>query len=376
MPSIRVSFSEPRSSGYQVLIQPGLTAQAGKLLAQRFAGCSPFVMASRRVWGLHGAKLSASLARAGFKDRGLHLLKDGEQHKSFEEYHRGLAALAAFGQGRKRRPLVLLFGGGVAGDLGGFVAATYKRGVPFVQMPTTLLSMVDSSVGGKLGIDFATRRGVIKNLVGSFAQPELVLADTELLATLPLREVKSGLGEAVKTALLFDARLFSLLERRSQGLLKAEPGLLARVVAACARAKARVVGRDEFDRRGERALLNLGHTFGHALESAAGLSWRHGEAVALGLACAVDLSLSLGLARDPRLARVEPLLRALGLPVRAQGLAPARVMAAMSEDKKFQGGLRFVLPLALGSSRLVEVKDLAAVERVVRQRMAAPAKGA
>jgi 3-dehydroquinate synthase len=375
MISIRVRFSEPRSSGYPILIQPGLTAQAGKLLAQRFAGCAPFVMASRKVWGLHGAALKASLAGAGFKDRGLHLMKDGEQHKSFAEYQRGLAALAAFGQGGKRRPLALLFGGGVAGDLGGFVAATYKRGIPFVQMPTTLLSMVDSSVGGKLGIDFATRRGVIKNLVGAFAQPELVLADTALLATLPLRELKSGLGEAVKTAMLFDPRLFSLLERSVAPLLAAEPGLLAQVVAACARHKARVVGHDEFDRCGERALLNLGHTFGHALESAAGLSWRHGEAVALGLVCAVDLSRALGLARDPRLARVEPLVKALGLPVRARGLAPERVLAAMSEDKKFQGDLRFVLPLALGQSRLVAVKDGPAVGRVVRERMAAPALG-
>jgi len=373
MPSIRVTLSEPRSRGYQILIQPGLLSQAGAVLGRHFAGQAPFVMASRKVWGLHGPALAASLKRAGFKDWGLALMKDGEQFKSFEEYHRGLQALAAFGQGGQRRPWVLLFGGGVVGDLGGFVAATYKRGVPFVQIPSTLLSMVDSSVGGKLGIDFATGRGVIKNLVGSFAQPQLVLADPGLLKTLPARELKSGLGEVVKTALLFDARLFGLLEKNSAALLAAQPALLAQVVAACARRKAQVVERDEFDRRGERALLNLGHTFVHALESAAGLSWRHGEAVALGLVCAVDLSQALGLARDPRLKRVEPLVKALGLPTRAKGLSAGRIMAAMSEDKKFQGDLRFVLPLALGQSRLVVVKDRRAVERVVQDRLATKA---
>ena len=371
MPMIPVRFSEPRSRGYQVLVAPGLALRCGAELKRRFPQHGVILISSPRVHRLWGAKVEASLKRAGVTLLGRHLVPDGERFKTFAQYQRALQALARFGRGQNAKPLVVALGGGVLGDLGGFAAASYKRGVPFVQMPSTLLSMVDSSVGGKLGVDFDTPDGLIKNLVGSFYQPSLVMVDPQLLKTLPLRELRAGLAEVVKTAVLFDPKLFKRLETNAARLLKAEPGLLAAVIAACVAHKARVVSRDEFDVKGERALLNLGHTFGHAVEAASGFKLLHGEGVAFGLACAVDLSVALGLVQGPQraeLARVPALLQRLGLPVRLKRLPLPKVLAAMGQDKKFEGGARFVLPLRLGQSRLLPLPSLDAPAFVLESR--------
>ena len=360
MTRVNVRFTQPRSTGYDILIKPGLLQSVGAELQRRFPGYGVILLSSPRVHGLWGRTLVASLRKAGVSLLGKHLVPDGEQHKTFAQYQRALQALARFGKGQQAKPLVLALGGGVLGDLGGFAAATYKRGLPFVQMPSTLLSMVDSSVGGKLGVDFDTPDGIIKNLVGTFYQPGLVLIDPRLLKTLPLRDLKSGLAEVVKTAVLFDPRLFRRLEKNSGRLLKADPALLTAVISACVAHKARVVGRDEFDTKGARALLNLGHTFGHAIEAASGFKLLHGEGVAFGLACACDLSLALGLATAKRqeLARVPELLKRLGLPVRLKRLPLAKVLAAMGQDKKFEGGVRFIVPLCLGQSRVQALPSL------------------
>ena len=327
-------------------------------MKQRFPGSSPFVISSPKVYGLWGK---------AFKGTPKHLVPDGEKNKSFKEYARGLEALASFGKGAKIKPLVILLGGGVIGDLGGFVAASYKRGIPFVQIPTTLLSMVDSSVGGKLGIDFDTPRGRIKNLVGAFYQPSMVLVDPKVLETLPPRELAAGMAEVVKTAVLFDKSLFSILEASAERLLALDMIALAHVIDACIGHKAQIVMKDEFDTKGQRALLNLGHTFGHAVEAASNFKMLHGEAVAFGTCCAVNLSARLGLA-DPELMRVEPLLERFGLPVRLPALPMKAVMSAMSEDKKFEGGMRFVIPKRLGLSVLHSVKNAALVQSILKDR--------
>lgn len=358
MKKVQVRFSKPRNPGYEILIEPGILKRANSLLAQKFKGYSPFLISSPRVFRLYGRRLKAE---------GRHLVPDGEQNKSFKEYARALAALAAFGRGQKKKPLAVLLGGGVIGDLGGFVAASYKRGIPFVQVPTTLLSMVDSSVGGKLGIDFDTPQGGIKNLVGAFAQPSLVLIDPKLVTTLHPRDYRSGLAEAVKTAALFDRRLFDRMEEGAWRLLAQDEAMLTHVIAACVGHKARIVMKDEFDRTGVRALLNLGHTFGHAVEAASHFKLLHGEAVAFGMACAVELSARLRLA-DPELMRLTGLLARLGLPVRLPRLPMARVLAALSEDKKFAKGMQFVLPRRIGKSRLGPVKSLALVRAVLASR--------
>ncbi|MGH7442043.1 MAG: 3-dehydroquinate synthase, partial [bacterium] len=251
--------------------------------------------------------------------------------------------------------------------------ATYKRGVPFVQVPTTLLAMVDSSVGGKLGVDFDTPEGRVKNLVGTFAQPELVLADPSVLATLDARQLRSGLGEVIKTAVLFDPALFARLERDSTRLLRADAGLLAPLIAACVAHKARIVERDEFDRKGRRALLNLGHTFGHAVEAASGFRLAHGEAVGFGLACAADLADREGLltaGAKGQMARLRLLLESVGLPLILKGLDSKAVFGALSKDKKFEGGARFVLPLRLGHCVVRPFKSIAPALAVLRARLA------
>jgi 3-dehydroquinate synthase len=360
MKSISIKFKEPRQKGYQVLIQAGQISRIQASLKHLHPGASAFVISSPRVYGLWGKALK------GFPK---HLVPDGEQHKNFAEFHKALKALAAFGRGADRKPLVVALGGGVIGDLAGFVAASYKRGVPFVQVPTTLLSMVDSSVGGKLGIDFDTPQGRIKNLVGAFYQPSAVLIDPAVLKTLPQRELAAGLAEVVKTAVLFDRPLFGRLEASVPALLKGDARLLEPVIAACVAHKAKTVMKDEFDLRGARALLNLGHTFGHAVEAASKFKLLHGEAVAFGLCCAVDLSARLGLA-DPELMRVEDLLLRLGLPTSLKALPMKAVMAALSQDKKFEKGMRFVVPKRLGLSVLLPLppKHKALVEAIFKAR--------
>lgn len=371
MALLQVRLKEARSAGYPIHIRCGLLQDAGSLLKPRFKGYAPFIISNPLVYGLHGRALEASLLKAGSAKPVWHLVPDGERFKTFAQYQRGLRALADWGQGLDARPLVLLLGGGVIGDLGGFVAASYKRGVPFVQIPTTLLSMVDSSVGGKLGIDFPSRRGLIKNLVGTFAQPEAVLIDPAVLGTLEPRQLRAGLGEVVKTAVIFDPALFGLLERQAAGLLRLDAKLYEKVIAICVGHKARVVALDEFDRKGPRALLNLGHTFGHAVESASHFKLLHGEAVAFGLVCAGDMALGLGLAgrqAEPELARMRGLLARLGLPLSLKALPMRKVLEAMSQDKKFEGGARFVLPLRLGRCVLHPVKRLDSAEAVLRAR--------
>jgi 3-dehydroquinate synthase len=368
---VSVHFSQPRSLGYEILIDSGLAARAGAELKRRFPGHAVILLSSPRVHRLWGKTVEASLKKAGLGLLGRHLVPDGERFKTFAQYHLALRALARLGRGQMAKPLVLALGGGVLGDLGGFAAATYKRGIPFVQMPSTLLSMVDSSVGGKLGVDFDTPDGLIKNLVGAFYQPRLVLIDPKLLKTLPLRELKAGLAEVVKTAVLFDPALFRRLEGNIPRLLKADPALLGAVIAACAAHKARVVSRDEFDVKGERALLNLGHTFGHAVEAASGFKLLHGEGVAFGLACAVDLSQAIGLApakARAELARIPALLGRLGLPLRLKRLPLPKVLAAMSQDKKFEAGARFILPMRLGKSVVLPLPSLDAAAFVLESR--------
>lgn len=371
MPTVPVRLGEARSSGYTVHIEPGLLSRAGRLLQPRFKGHAPFILSHPRVFGLHGRTLERSLKAAGFAAPVWHLIPEGERHKTFRNYERALTALARFSKGLQAKPLVLLLGGGVLGDLGGFVAATYKRGVPFVQIPTTLLSMVDSSVGGKLGIDFQTPAGLIKNLVGTFAQPEAVLIDPAVLSTLDPRQLRSGLAEVVKTAVLFDAPLFARLERDAAKLLRADPAALSPVIRACVAHKARVVARDEFDRKGLRALLNLGHTFGHAVEAASQFKLLHGEGVAFGIACAADLSAQQGLlakGAEAQMARVRGLLARLGLPLTLKPLPLPAVLAAMGQDKKFEGGARFILPRRLGLSVVHPLPSLAPAAAVLQAR--------
>ncbi|MFA4968199.1 MAG: 3-dehydroquinate synthase [Sulfuritalea sp.] len=276
------------------------------------------------------------------------ILPDGEAHKNWESLNLIYDALLA--NRCDRGTTIVALGGGVIGDLAGFAAATYQRGVPFVQIPTTLLSQVDSSVGGKTGINHP--RG--KNMVGAFWQPKLVLADTDTLKTLPPRELSAGMAEVIKYGLIRDLPFLSWLEAAMEGLLARDGELLAHAIERSCANKAEVVAADEYEtaKEGGRALLNLGHTFGHAIETGMGYGeWLHGEAVAAGMMMAVELSRRLGWLSVAEVDRVRTLLRRAGLPVKGADLGAARYLELMSHDKKVvAGSLRLVLLKALGGA--------------------------
>jgi 3-dehydroquinate synthase len=334
---------------YPVRIGTGLLADAGAELAPVLVRPRIAVLTDETVAELHLETLRAACAAAGIAVAHL-ALPPGEGSKSWAELQRAVEWLLALRV--ERRDLVVALGGGVIGDLAGFAAAILRRGVRFVQIPTTLLAQVDSSVGGKTGIN--SPQG--KNLIGAFHQPVRVLCDTGLLATLPARDFRAGYGEVVKYGLLGDAGFFDWLERNGPSL-RADAAPLQEAVRRSVAMKAGIVARDETE-TGERALLNLGHTFGHALEAATGYSDRllHGEGVAIGCALAFDLSARLGLCAQEEPGRVRAHLRAMGL--RADladipGDLPGveGLIALMAQDKKVQDGrLRFVLARGIGQA--------------------------
>jgi len=359
--AVRVELAD---RAYDIRIGPGLIDRAGAELAP-LAGRRRLVpVADETVARLHLPALQASLAAAGLNVSDPLTVPAGEGAKGFDVLEGLLDRL--LGLGIDRQTILVALGGGVVGDLVGFAAAVALRGLDFVQVPTTLLAQVDSSVGGKTGIN--TRHG--KNLVGAFHQPVLVLADTGVLDTLPRREVLAGYAEVVKYGLLGDAAFFAWLEANGADVVAGSAEARAEAVAVSCRRKAGIVARDERE-TGERALLNLGHTFGHALEAAAGFDGRllHGEAVAIGMVQAFRLSVRLGLCPPADADRVEAHLRALGLPVRPRdrGLSfPVDLLLShMAKDKKVRDGrMVFVLSRGIGRAFVatdVDPADVAAV---------------
>jgi 3-dehydroquinate synthase len=340
---------------YQVLVGEGLLSEAGAhvgpLLARPFAA----VVADETTARLHGPALLAGLA-AGGVEAAMVTVAPGEGSKSFAVLEDLIDRLLALGL--DRRDVVIALGGGVVGDLTGLAAALYMRGIGCVQVPTTLLAQVDSSVGGKTAID--TSRG--KNLVGAFHQPRLVLADTGTLATLPMRQMAAGYAEVVKMAILGDAAFFDALEADGAAMLSARGEPLEAAIARSVRMKANIVAEDERE-AGRRALLNLGHTFGHALEAEAGFGdgLLHGEAVAVGCVLALKLSARLGLAPAGAAERAAALFAAADLPTTLGDVAVAfeadRLMAHMAGDKKAEGG-RPTFVLARGIGEAVVARDV------------------
>jgi 3-dehydroquinate synthase len=332
---------------YDIHIGPDLLARSGDLLAPLARGIVP-VVTDENVGRFHLDSVLDALRDRGIDARSV-VLPAGEETKSFGHLEKLCRELLTLGM--ERSGLIVALGGGVIGDLAGFAAGILKRGVNYAQVPTTLLAQVDSSVGGKTAIDMPEG----KNLIGLFHQPKIVLTDTSVLATLPRRELLAGYAEVVKYAALGDAAFFSWLETNGAAALAGNVGALSHMIAHCCRMKADIVARDERE-SGERALLNLGHTFGHALEAATSYSGAllHGEAVAIGMALAFRLSERLGLAPPSDTQRLTRHLASTGQPVAIPPIAgerptPERLLEFMQRDKKAQGGqLKFVLVRGLG----------------------------
>ncbi|MFZ5557038.1 MAG: 3-dehydroquinate synthase [Pseudomonadota bacterium] len=342
MQTLNVDLGE---RSYPIHVGPGLLDQ-GRLIAGRLPQPKAAIVTNETVAPLYLARLRGALAREGVATIDV-VVPDGEEHKNWETLNTMFDALLRCRS--ERSTTVIALGGGVIGDLAGFAAATYQRGVPFVQVPTTLLAQVDSSVGGKTGINHPLG----KNMIGAFYQPLVVLADTATLDTLPERELKAGLAEVIKYGLIRDAEFFGWLEANIDRLLARDPEALAFAIVRSCRNKAEVVAEDERE-SGARALLNLGHTFGHAIEAGMGYgTWLHGEAVAAGTALAADLSERLGLLTKPDALRVTALLRRTGLPVSAPDLGVNRYLELMAVDKKVEAGkIRFVVLESIGMARL------------------------
>jgi len=347
----RLNVTTPEGA-YPIRVGPGLLARLGAILrelspGERFSSrCALITNPCVGEW--YTERTVESLRAAGFEPCIIQI-PDGERFKTLDTvcqvYDQLIEAQL------DRRSMILALGGGVIGDLAGFAAATFLRGVPLVQLPTTLLAMVDASLGGKVAVDHP--RG--KNLIGAFKQPQAVVADVDTLDTLPNKEWRSGMAEVIKHGIIGDAGLFEMLEEGRKSEIRNRKSEIGGWIKRAIRVKVEIVTRDPFERN-ERVKLNLGHTFGHALEKLSDYEMRHGDAVAIGMMCAARLAVRLGMCDSDLVARLERLLSATGLPTRVPGALPAEaILDAMGTDKKREDGqLRFVLPRALGDVTVVD----------------------
>jgi len=356
--------------GYDIHIGPGLIARAGGLIGPLLARPFTVIVTDETVAGLHLEPLKAGLAGAGIQAEAI-VLPPGEATKSMARLTQVVERLLELKV--ERDDLVIALGGGVIGDLAGFAAAVLRRGVDFVQVPTSLLAQVDSSVGGKTGVNSAHG----KNLIGAFHQPRLVLADTDVLDTLPPRDFLAGYGEVVKYGLLGDAGFFEWLEENGPAMRDGDRAARIHAVRRSCEMKAEIVARDEHE-RGDRALLNLGHTFGHALEAATGYSARllHGEGVAIGTVLAFEASARMGLCAQECPSRIRAHLAAMGMKKDLSDIEGGlpdvdALMDLMGQDKKVQQGrLTFILARGIGEAFVERDADLGVVQAVLRDVLA------
>jgi len=346
------------SRAYPIHIGAGIIG-SDELYQPHLAGGSAAIVTNQVVAPLYLDKVKRALVTAGARHTAI-IVPDGEQTKSWQTLNQIFDALLGARCGRDT--LIVALGGGVVGDLAGFAAAVYQRGVPFVQVPTTLLAQVDSSVGGKTAINHALG----KNMIGAFHQPRAVISDVATLDSLPERELRSGLAEVIKHGLALDVAFFEWIEKNIAALVARKPEALTYAVRRSCELKARIVAEDERE-SGARALLNFGHTFGHAIEAGTGYgAWLHGEAVAAGMVMAAELSLLMGHLKKTEVGRVRDLLKRAGLPAAGPALAPERLIELMALDKKAaKGRTRFVVLEALGRAALRADVDEAAVRGAI-----------
>jgi 3-dehydroquinate synthase len=359
MDTITVSLGE---RSYPIHIGAGLLSGSAELVAATPAK-QVLIVTNETIAPIYLARVETAFAD---RQRRSLILPDGEQYKNLDGFGRIIDEL--IDGGFHRDACVVALGGGVIGDLAGFAAACYQRGIDFVQLPTTLLAQVDSAVGGKTAVNHPRA----KNMIGAFHQPVAVVIDTDTLATLPPRELAAGLAEVIKYGLIVDLEFFEWLETVLPRLLAQDPALLARAIRRCCEIKAAIVAEDEHE-HGRRALLNLGHTFGHAIEALGGYGTHlHGEAVAIGMQMAAETSVELGMIDAADAARVGALLERAGLPTRLSGISIRDMLGRMRLDKKAgSAGMRLVLLERLGSAVVEPAPEAAVLEPAMARRVAA-----
>ena len=354
-----------KTNGYDIIIGYGILKSFPRHIRGLDLGKDAVIISHQLVERLHGVTLAASLRKAGYTVKVLNV-PEGEASKSAACALRLIERIAAYDVDKKI--FIIALGGGVVGDLAGLVAAIYKRGVPYVQVPTTLLAQVDSAIGGKTAIDLQYG----KNLVGAFYQPKVVLSDTRVLATLSKRQIRNGLAEAVKYGVIADAKLFAYIEKNYRKLLKGDAAVLTRVVQRSSRIKADVVACDEKETKGLRTILNFGHTVGHAVETAGHFDrYHHGESVALGMRAAAEISCAANGLKRRDAERLNALLTAIGLPEEIEKVKLSDILKRMRHDKKFVSGKnRFVLARSIGRVRVVANVPMDIIRRAIRSLMA------
>lgn len=350
-----------KNNSYPIVIGSGILARLPGVLRSLKIGCDAVIITDNSVARIYGKKVEVVLKAKGFGVKTF-AVPAGEKSKSASVAMELVEKIARYDV--NKGIFVIALGGGVVGDLAGFVAAIYKRGVPYIQLPTTLLAQIDSAIGGKVAIDLS----VGKNLTGAFYQPRLVFSDVKFLTTLDQRQIKNGLAEAVKYGVIVDRKLFEYLEKNYAKFLSLDPRVLTKVVEDCSRIKAGVVSKDEKETKGLRVILNFGHTLGHALENAGRYDqYHHGEAVALGMRMAAYISCRKGMFTAQEAGRLNQLLSNIGLPEKFKGVTQAKILAAMSHDKKFIAGKnRFVLARRIGSVQVVSGIALPLIEEAIR----------
>ncbi len=351
MTATRIPVNVP-GSVYDVIIDRGLLGQLGPLVHEVAPSRSALLVVDKTIASTHGRAALTSLQGAGVEPIVVELAAE-ESQKTIETAQQVYGAM--LGAGLDRSSPVIALGGGIIGDTAGFVAATYMRGVPLIQVPTTLLAMVDAAIGGKTGVNFPLPGGGLgKNMVGAFWQPKAVVVDPQVLSTLNARDFRCGLAECVKCALIADASLLQFLATEAPRILALDQDVLRTLIERCVRIKAEIVAADERE-SGRRALLNLGHTFAHAIESISELKVRHGEAVSIGLMAAAHCAVKTGRLTADQHNHIEQVLTTFGLPIRLPSpVDEQRLLAAMRYDKKAtQGRTQLILPTGVGGAELV-----------------------
>ena len=348
MRRIRVRLKD---RSYDIIIGRGLLKSLGFFVKNLDIGRDAVVVTNARILRLYGDAVKRSFRKSGITVR-FETVPGSEKAKSVGIMAGLLDRISRYDKNKKI--FLAALGGGVIGDLTGFVASTYKRGIPYVQIPTTLLAQVDSAIGGKTAIDLPCA----KNLAGAFYQPKLVLSDIVLLKSLPRRELKNGLAEVIKYGMIKDRALFSFIEKNIEKIFRQDPAALEYIVSRSSEIKRAVVEKDEFDKKDVRAILNFGHTLGHAVEAASAYSGRytHGEAVAIGMLAAADIALRSGIVKNiPDIIRLRRLVRLCGLPTKAAKVKSSAIYSAQFHDKKHSGRKnKFILPIAIGRAGIFE----------------------
>ncbi|MBF0478772.1 MAG: 3-dehydroquinate synthase [Candidatus Omnitrophica bacterium] len=359
MKTIQVKIT---SNPYFIIVGNGILKDIGQHIKALKCGQDAVIITNSAINKLYGGIVSKSLKAQGISSHVIEVA-DGEKSKQFKVAIDVIQKIAQFDVYKK--PFIIALGGGVVGDLSGFVASIYKRGIPYIQVPTTLLAQIDSAIGGKTAIDLP----VGKNLVGAFYQPRMVYSDVAVLKSLDQRQILNGFSEAVKYGVICDVNLFSFLEKHYSKLLQADLKLLELVVAECSKIKAEVVALDEKETIGLRTILNFGHTVGHAVEAASKFGrYQHGEAVALGMRAAAMISLELKLVPKKDVVRLNQLLTDMGLPETIQNVQLSDIMSLMRRDKKFISGKnRLVLMRKIGKVEVIEAIPSHIIESALRQ---------